>query len=42
MGRRPGAVDELEHVRLIVARRHGNAVLVDELAVHARVELGAA
>jgi hypothetical protein len=32
---------ELEYAGLIVARRHGNAVPVDELAVHARVELRA-
>jgi predicted amino acid racemase len=32
---------ELEYAGLIVARRHGNVVPVDELAVHARVELSA-
>jgi hypothetical protein len=38
---RQGVID-LEYAGLIVARRHGNVVPVDELAVHARVELSAA
>jgi hypothetical protein len=38
----PSIVLELEYAGLVVARRHGNVVPVDELAVHARVELSAA
>lgn len=38
----PHGVLELEYAGMIVARRHGNVVPVDELAVHARVELSAA
>jgi hypothetical protein len=30
---------ELEYLGFVEARRHGNVVPVDELAVHARVEL---